>query len=53
MFNSPNILHYVLLYVNLICVELGYLENLAISKWFSFPLQVYLIITPLTITGFH
>ena len=38
MFPFQNIMLYVLLYLNLVCVELAYLENSAISKWFSFSL---------------
>ena len=38
MFPLPNIIPYVLLYLNLVCVKLAYLENLPILKWFSFPL---------------
>ena len=37
----PNIISYVLLYFDLACVKLAYHETSALSKWFSFPLEVF------------
>ena len=51
----PNISPYVLLYLNLVCVELAYLENSAISKWFSFSILSFPLVSRTSYTSkcFH
>ena len=46
----PELFPYILLYFDLVCVELAYDENSAVSKWFFIPVRSFPSVLPLVVS---